>query len=138
MKIFSKALLLLLTIVSISSCDLSSDDEQTCVYYEGAATTAVTGPDTAAVNEEISLNVSYLGRVDCGTFYQFYEASDVNDVNTITITVNTKIESCNCGTASTTKTVVYKFKALSAGVYKLKFKKSNEPNDFILKTITVA
>lgn len=137
MKFLSKTLLLLVAVFSVSSCDLGSDSESTCLFYEGAATVAVTGPETAGVNQEIILNVSYTSRKDCGTFYNFYEVADVNNVNSITITVNTIIESCNCSTATITKTEPYKFKALSAGTYVLKFKKSNEPTDLITKTIVV-
>ena len=137
MKFLSKTLLLLVAAFSISSCDLSSDSESTCLFYEGAAAVAVTGPETATVNQEITLTVSYTSRKDCGTFQNFYEVADVNNVNSLTITVNTRVESCNCSTATVTKTEPYKFKALSAGTYILKFKKSNEPTDVITKTIVV-
>lgn len=137
MKSLLKTLLILVAIISFSSCDLGTDEQQTCLFYEGSAATAVSGPETAAVNQEITLNVSFTTRENCGSFYNFYEVADVNNVNSITITVNSRIDGCDCS-KSTTKTAPYKFKALTAGVYVLKFKKSNDANDVITKTITVS
>lgn len=131
MKLISKSLFVLFTLVFLSSCDLG-DDQETCYYVAGVGTTAVTGPETADVNEEISFNVTFKVAGNCGSFLQFFEAETGNEIK---ITVNAKYEGCDCDGVETTRTAVYKFKATSPGIYKLIFKKTN--TEFITKTITV-
>jgi len=131
MKLISKSIFALLTFGFLSSCDIS-DDKNFCSYSAGVGTTAVTGPETAAIDEEISFTVSFSVDSTCGSFLQFHQVESGNE---ITITVNAEYKGCNCDTTVTARTATYKFKALRAGVYKLIFKKTN--TESITKTITV-
>lgn len=136
MKLIFKTMLIALAFISFSSCDLGGDDNfstQNCTYLAGIATTAVTGPITANVNEEISLTVSFTLANNCGKFHLFNEAIGANRDKIIT--VNAIFEGCNCDNVPVAKTETYKFKAVSEGVYNLKFKKAND--EFLMHTITV-
>ena len=135
MKLIFKTMLLAVMLFSITSCDLGGDDTsvQNCNYPIGIGTTAVTGPTTASLNEEIELTVSFTLGNNCGKFHQFYETLDGNRDKIIT--VNALFEGCNCDNSPVAKTEKYKFKAVSEGVYNLKFRKAN--NEFLIHTITV-
>ena len=136
MKLISKTLIILLALVSFASCDLGGDNDtpQNCNYQAGIGTTAVTGATTAALNEEITLTVSFTLANNCGSFLLYNEVNQSN--NDKIITVNAKFEGCGCDNIEVRKTAPYKFKAVAAGVYNLKFRKNN--TEYITHTITVS
>ncbi len=112
------------------SCD---NDDEPVVQTKTAFVTAVTGATTAAVNQEISLEVTYSVENNCGVFNKFIETTTEN---TKTIEVQTKYEGSNCGTTVATKKTSYKFKSTVAGTFILKFKKS--ATEFVTQTIVVS
>lgn len=125
-------LLVLLSTSFLSSCDVSDDNANSCYAVGGVGTTAVTGPETADVDEEISFTVAFSVPSTCGSFLQFYQEESGNEIK---ITVAAKYEGCNCDNIATNRSTIYKFKATTAGVYKLIFKKTN--TESITKTVTV-
>lgn len=135
MKSILKKTFLLVSFIMIASCDVGIDDNQNvCSYIAGVGTTQVTGPVTAAVNEEITLTTTFSVANNCGSFYLFNETNGSN--NDKNITINARFDGCNCNDIPVVKTEPYKFKAISPGVYNLKFKKTN--TEFITHTITVS
>lgn len=136
MKTILKKTFLLLSIIMISSCDISSDDttSNNCSKIVGVGTISVTGPSTAAINEEIAVNVDFAVNNSCGEFLKFVQSQQSG--NELIVTVNAVYTGCTCIDLEEVKTAPFKFKALSAGVYKLKFKKTN--TEFITHTITVS
>lgn len=117
--------------VLFASCSYSS--ESNCPVLVSVPASAVTGPTEAAINEEISLNVSYRSKANCSDFSAFNKQ---NIVNQRVITTNVIYDACNCSDSTvTTRTEVFKFKEATAGVYELKFKKEND--GFVNHTVTV-
>ncbi len=92
----------------------------------------VTGPTTGAVNQELTLTVTFAVDNNCGEFNKFIETT--TDKTKI-IEVEAKYQGSNCGTTASTKTTPYKFKATAAGTYILKFKKS--ATEFVTQTIII-
>ena len=111
----------------------SKSDEPQVVATKKSFVSAVTGPTTGKINQELTLEVSFGVDNNCGNFTKFTEASTQN---TKTIEVEYKSEGTNCGTTAVTKKTSYKFKATAAGTYILKFKKS--ATEFITQTITIS
>ena len=136
MKTIFKNFFLLLSLVLITSCDVGGDDggNPNCLYTAGVGATAVNGPIVANINEEITINVTFSVANNCGSFLLFNEVNGSN--NEKVITVNAKFEGCSCNDIPVVKTSPYKFKAISAGVYTLKFRKTN--TEFITHTVTVS
>lgn len=127
-----KTITLAFLALSIASCDLSSDSPGTCATIIGVATEAVEGPTTAAINETITLNVSYQTTSNCGGFQSFYkQGTGLEKI----ITVNTVYDACNCDEEVSIEVEPYAFKESVAGVYVLKFKESN--STFVTHTVTV-
>lgn len=134
MKSIFKKTFLLVSLAMIASCDISSDDnERVCSYISGVGVSEVRGPNTANVNEEITLDVAFVVQNSCGGFQKFHQTQTGND---IILTVNAIYEGCDCEDTPELIDTTYKFKALSAGVYNLKFKKTN--TEFITHTVTVS
>ena len=117
-----------------TSCDVSNySNVSNCPVLLAVPVTAVTGPTTAAVNEEITFNVSYKSRANCSDFSAFHKQSLANQ-RTITATVT--YDACACtDSIVSTRTEAFKFKEATAGVYELKFKK--EADGFVNHTVTV-
>ena len=125
------ALLLFTAAATFTSCS-SDDDSSTAPVFKTAFVTAVTGPETGAINEELSLNVTFTVDNACGVFDKVVATTAAN---TQTIEVKAKYAGNNCGTTPTTKATVYKFKPTAAGTYLLKFKKT--ATEFITQTVVV-
>ncbi len=121
-----------LLFVSLSSCDIGGSSDCTSQYV-GVGTTAVTGPETAAINETITLQVSFSVSNNCGEFQLFH--TEQGEPNETIITVNAKYDGCNCDKTAVVKTEPYSFKAIAAGTYVLRFRKDN--TTYIDKTIVV-
>lgn len=136
MKSILKKTFLVLSIIMIASCDVSSDDNTSnnCSKIVGVGTISVTGPDTATANEEITLEVDFAVNNSCGEFLKFVQSQQSG--NELIVTVNAVYTGCSCIDLEEVKTAPFKFKALSAGVYKLKFRKTN--TEFITHTVTVS
>ena len=76
------------------------------------------GANTALVNQEVVLTVSFGCFNGCGQFGNFEETTTGN---TSTINVNAKYEGCICTQDAPIRTTLYKFKKSQTGTYELKF-----------------
>lgn len=124
-----KAVVLALVVTAgFTSCN--NDDETT--KTKKTVVSAVTGPTTGVVNQELTLNVTFAVDNSCGVFSKFIETTTEK---TKVIEVETKYEGSNCNASATTKTTTYKFKTTAAGTYIFKFKKS--ATEFITQTIVI-
>lgn len=133
-----KMLFLLFLVGGITACDVSDDNANNSPQYVYVATTGVTGPVTATVNQEIILNVSFKVDSDCGTFYSFFEEGITTTERTITVLA--QYFGKNCEELPITRSAPYIFKASAAGTYVLKFKVDNlgTSTSFITQTIVVS
>lgn len=133
-KLIKGATGILFVATLLASCDVSNySNESNCPVLLSVPATAVTGPTSAAINQEITLNVSYKSRVKCSDFSAFHKQSLANQ-RTITTTVT--YDACACTDSIVgIRTEAFKFKEAAAGVYELKFKK--EADGFVNHTVTV-
>lgn len=132
-----KLFLFLFLIGSVTACDVSDNDNNNGPQYVYVSTTAVAGPVTAAVNQEIILTVSFKVQNDCGTFHSFYEEGTPTEK---TITVLAQYFGEDCGDTPSIKTAPYTFKSLTPGTFVLKFRVDNGTTSasFITQTIVVS
>lgn len=131
MKNFAlKTFALVLFVSTLFAC--SSDDESETIITKNELVTAVTGSDTAAINEDVTFQVSFDVENSCGNFHQYLETISGN---TKTIQVQTKYRGTNCGATASTKTEPYTFRLNTAGTYVFKFKSS--ATAFITKTVVI-
>ncbi len=128
---FKTIALYTILIITILSCKKNKQEEQ-CISYTLAPVTNVTGGNTALINQELNLTVSFLSINGCGQFENIEESSSGN---TTTLKINAKYEGCVCTQDVSTKTTFYKFKKAEAGIYELKF--SQPDSTFYNYTITV-
>lgn len=131
---FKKISLVALIAVVFASCDITERNTNSCPVIIGVSTTAVTGPIDAGIDQTINLEVSYKGKVNCGGFSSFFKNPSVDPLVDI-ITVNTTYDACACDEVETVEKQNYAFKKSTAGVYIVKFKKTN--SEFIEHTVTV-
>lgn len=119
----------LIVIGGIAACSIDEGDNE-CTYSQQGEFTLVTGPDTAVVNEEITLDVSVKALRECGTFDKFSESNGYpKEIFAVVF-----YSDCNCKVKNTFVTVPYTFSASVPGQYELKFQTATDP---IVKTITV-
>lgn len=127
--------------VLLNSCDVGGNSDNCVTTDVPLATTEVTGPTTAAVNQKITLEVSFDAGSDCGAFEKFTQEN--TDFNEITILINAIYDGCSCEAQTNIITVPYVFKGVAPGVYLLKFRKAADDdndttNDYVFYTITVS
>ncbi|MFY0482919.1 hypothetical protein ACI6PS_09940 [Flavobacterium sp. PLA-1-15] len=132
-RLIKNVLGILFVLGTFTSCSLDDGKEQNCSQVIGASTLEVTGPTEAAVNEEITLTVSYKIASTCGDFYAFNNQTVNATEKKIGVLVTYDV--CNCDNVLSIATEPYKFKVATAGVYKLKFAITNEV--FLTHTVTV-
>jgi hypothetical protein len=118
--------------LALSSCYLGGSNECKSQYV-GVATTAVTGPETAAVNETVTLQVTFSVSNSCGEFQLFH--NEQGEPNETIVTVNAQYDGCSCDNTAVSMTQPYTFKAIAPGTYIIRFRKSN--TEFITKQIVV-
>jgi len=131
-RLIKNLLGVLVVLVGFTSCSLD-DNKQNCTQIIGASTVAVTGPTTAAVNQEITLAVSYKAAAACGDFYNFNNQTVSATENKVGVLVTYDV--CSCDGVYTVETEPYKFKVATAGTYTLKFAITNDT--FITHVVTV-
>lgn len=133
-NLIKKVAVTLLVTIFLASCDASNySNTSNCPITVGAPTVSVTGPSAAAINEEVTLNVSYKTKKNCGDFINFSKQSLANQR---IITVNVVYDACACSDATETNEVEpFKFKESEAGLYVLKFKTENDL--YVVHNITV-
>ena len=133
MKKFALKTMALVLFVSTALTSCSSDDDSSnSQTTQKEFVTAVTGPVTGTVNQEITLNVTFAVDNTCGQFNRYIVATSGN---TKTIEVEVKYAGSNCGTTPSTKTEPYKFRVNQAGTYVFKFKKS--ATEFATQTVVI-
>lgn len=134
MKKFKLHAVALLVVVSSVFASCSSDDNngEPALVTKESLVTAVTGPETGDLNQELTLNVTFAVKNNCGTFSKFIETTQGT---TKSIEVEAVYTGSNCGFTPTTKNTTYKFKSATAGTYSLKFKKT--ATEFITHTIVI-
>lgn len=132
-----KIISFLLLILTITGCEVSNDNK--CEQTLPAETTAVNGPVTANINQEITLTVGFKVSSTCGAFKSFSKEATTT-ANEQILTVVTVYNGCSCDTKSAIKSAPYLFKASTAGTYILKFRVdgNNGSSSFITKTIVVS
>ena len=94
--------------------------------------TKIEGANSALVNQEIILTVSFGCYSGCGQFGNFNE---VISGNTTTISVNAKYEGCICTQDAPIRQTTYKFKKSQTGTFDLKFLQTE--NTYLTHTIIV-
>lgn len=132
-KLITSLLGVLVILVCFTSCSLPENDRSNCSQVIGAATIAVAGPTTAAVNEEITLAVSYKIQAACGDFYAFNNQTVNATEKKVGVLVT--YDACSCDGVYTVENEPYKFKVAVAGTYTLKFATTNEV--FVTHIVTV-
>ncbi len=116
--------------ISLLGCNKIPDGK--CVSFAKAPVTGIDGANTALVNQEIILTVSFSCNNGCGQFENFDE---VISGNTTTITVNAKYVGCICTQDLPIRQAIYKFKRSQPGTFDLNFFQSD--NTFLTHTIIV-
>lgn len=131
MKKFRLKAVVLALVVTTGFASCNNDDD--AITTKKTVVSAVTGPTTGTVNQELTLNVSFAVDNSCGTFNKFIETTTEK---TKVIEVEAKYEGGDCNASTTSKTTTYKFKATTAGTYVFKFKKS--ATEFVTQTIVIS
>ena len=132
MKKFALKTLAVVLFVSTAFTSCSNDDESETIITKNELVSAVTGPETGAINQEVTFQVTYGVENSCGNFHQYLETISGNSK---TIQVQTRYIGTNCATTAATKTEPYKFTLNTAGTYVFKFKSS--ATAFITKTVVI-
>jgi hypothetical protein len=120
-----------LLVAGLLSCD--KPEENACgISYANAPVTRVQGPNSASVNQDLSLSVLFSCFNSCGQFGRIEETSNAD---TTTIKVIAKYEGCICLQVFTSGQTIYKFRAARAGTYYLKFWQGE--NSYITDTVMI-
>lgn len=117
-------------ILTFPSCNKNHNGS--CLSFTKAPVTKIEGANSASVNQELVLTVSFQCFNGCGQFGNFDE---VISGNTTTITVNAKYEGCICTQDAPIRQITYKFKKSQQGTFDLKFLQTE--NTYLTHTITV-
>lgn len=118
-------------IITLLGCEKKQEDDS-CLSFNKAPVTKIEGSNSALVNQEIILTVSFGCYNGCRQFGSFDE---VISGNATTITVNAKYEGCICTQDAPIRQTTYKFKKSQAGTFDLKFLQAE--NTYLIHTITV-
>jgi hypothetical protein len=120
-----------LIIVSVG-CNKKNENNSKCLSFTKAPVTKIEGANSALVNQEVILTVSFGCYNGCGQFGNFNE---VISGNSTVITVNAKYEGCICTQDLPIRQTIYKFKKSQTGTFDLKFLQTE--NIYLTHTITV-
>lgn len=131
-SLFQKNIVILFSFALLLLSFKKNKENSNCLSYTNAAVTNIAGPNTAFVNQEIVLTISFQCTNGCGQFGSFEETSLGNNIN---ITVKAKYEGCICTQDFPIRTTQYKFKKSQSGSFELRFLQSN--NSYLSHTIVV-
>ena len=132
-NLFNQAIFFFFLIVTLLGCTKKhEDDGKACLSFNQALVTKIEGANSALVNQEVFLTVSFGCYNGCGQFGEFKE---LITGNTTAITVNAKYEGCICTQDAPIRQTIYKFKKSQAGTYELKFLQAG--NSYITHAIVV-
>ena len=118
-------------IITLFGCNKKHEDSS-CFSFTKAPVTKIEGANSALVNQEIILTISFGCFNGCGQFGNFEE---VNSGNATKITVNAKYEGCICTQDAPIRQTTYKFKKSQTGTFDLKFLQTE--NTYLTHTIIV-
>ena len=135
MKSFSLKSILVVLFLSIALISCSNDDDNPTPspVTKSALVTAITGPATGKVNEELSLDVTFIAENACGQFDRISEVM-INKVKGLQVEVKYPSEVCTQQVPEPKKTV-YKFKSAEKGTFEIKFKKSE--TEFLIHKVVI-
>ena len=119
-------------IITLLGCNKKNEDNSTCLSFTKAPVIKIEGANSALVNQEVFLTVSFGCFSGCGQFGNFEE---VNTGNATAITVNAKYEGCICTHDAPIRQTIYKFKKSQTGTFDLKFLQAE--NTYLTHTIIV-
>jgi hypothetical protein len=119
-------------IVALSMLMGSCAKKDKCYSVENAIVTSVSGPQTAAVNEQVTLTVNFYAVNGCGAFHSI---ADSRSQNTITVNVKVAYSGCVCTDIILEMQEEYVFTGSQPGVYTIVF--NNKVLDDITHTITI-
>jgi len=122
----------LMALCSVLACNKKHDDSSTCLSFSKAPVTKIEGANSAFVNQEVILTVSFGCNNGCGQFESFDE--EITDIAT-TITVNAKYEGCICTQDIPIRQTTYQFKKSQTGTFNLRFLQTE--NTYLTHTIIV-
>lgn len=125
-----KSIVLIFALTIQTSC--VSDDDNQCYFEFMSYVTAVTGPETSTVNEEITFVVTYMPTFGCGSFLEFNEGIQGN---VRYLTIFDKTTECSCSTEPVSTTINYKFTPTTPGEYTFRFKSDEDSS--IIKNVIV-
>lgn len=122
-------IIIFLLLIIVTGC--KNDDD--CFSYRKVGASEVNAPDTGTVNEEISIEVSFMAADNCGTFSKFITTGTEKDR---IIETEGKFDNCNmCTHAPEIRKANYRFTPTATGVYRLRFASSSD--NYIEKEIQV-
>lgn len=130
--LFQKNIILLFSLALLLISCKKNKENSNCLFFTNAAVTNIAGPNTAFVNQEIVLTISFQCTNGCGQFGSFEENSVGNNIN---VTVKAKYEGCVCTQDFPIRTIQYKFKKSQSGSFELRFLQNN--NSYLSHTIVV-
>lgn len=135
MKSFSLKSILVVLFLSIALISCSNDDDNSTPspVTKSALVTVITGPETGKINEELSLDVTFIAENACGQFDRISEVM-INKVKGLQVEVKYPSEVCTQQVPEPKKTV-YKFKSAEKGTFEIKFKKSE--TEFLIHKVVI-
>lgn len=105
--LFQKNIVILFSLALLLVSCKKNKENSNCLSYTNAAVTNIAGPNTAFINQEIVLTISFQCTNGCGQFGSFEETSLGNNIN---VTVKAKYEGCICTQDFPIRTTQYNLK----------------------------
>lgn len=130
--LFQKNLVILFSLtLLLISCKKNKENSH-CLSFTNAAVTNIEGSNTALVNQEIVLTISFQCTNGCGQFGSFEETTIGNIIQ---VSVKAKYEGCVCTQDVPIRTTQYKFRKSQSGSFEIRFLQNN--NSYLSHTIVV-
>ncbi|RKR05900.1 hypothetical protein C8C83_5251 [Flavobacterium sp. 90] len=136
MKNFKLKSVLVVLFLGIALTSCSSDDDKPTPPTSNTKisfVSAVTGPATGKVNDELSYEATYTPETACGVFSKFTEVS-IGASKGFGVEVKYPAEVCTLQIPQPQK-AVYKFKATAKGTFEIKFQKS--ATEFLIQKVVI-
>lgn len=132
-KLKSVLVVLFLSTALFSCSNDDNDNETPAPNTKISFVSAVTGPATGKVNDELSYEVTYTPETACGVFSKFAEVS-IGASKGFGVEVKYPSEVCTLQIPQPQK-AVYKYKATAKGTFEFKFQKS--ATEFITQKVVI-
>jgi hypothetical protein len=136
MKNFKLKSVLVVLFLSTAFISCSNDDDKATPPVSNTKisfVSAVTGPATGKVNDELSYEATYTPETACGVFSKFTEVS-IGASKGFGVEVKYPAEVCTLQVPQPQK-AVYKFKATAKGTFEIKFQKS--ATEFLIQKVVI-